>query len=212
MRVVSRPCRTSAYRRLNSVSALIPTNFPGGLRQRVMIALATLNNPSLLIADEPTTALDSTIQAQILDLLKSRIGERGMILVTHDLGVAAEICDRIVVMKRGEFIESGECAELLARPQHEYTKSLVRAVPSFRRRTWFHAVPLPRWRIDRCLRQNAPRDVQDERPGPARGKRRRYILESWRNRGAGRRIRSGKSTLISALVGHTPANARFGIF
>ena len=110
-----------------------PHELSGGLRQRCMIALATLNNPSLLIADEPTTALDSTIQSQILDFLKSRIGERGMILVTHDLGVAAEICDRIVVMQRGEFVESGACSELLTRPRHEYTKSLIRAVPSFRR-------------------------------------------------------------------------------
>ncbi len=110
-----------------------PHELSGGLRQRVMIAMATLNDPPLLVADEPTTALDATIQAQILDLLRQRIDQRGIILVTHDLGVAAEICDRIAVMQRGQFVETGPCVEVLSRPQHEYTKKLIRSVPSFRR-------------------------------------------------------------------------------
>ena len=183
-----------------------PHELSGGLRQRVMIALATLNNPSLLIADEPTTALDSTIQAQILDLLKNRIGERCMILVTHDLGVAAEICDRIVVMKRGEFIESGECAELLARPQHEYTKSLIRAVPSFRRpyvvpRSSFTAVedrPLLEGKTLRVTFKTKGQDlhaVNGVDISLSRGETVGLVGESG----------SGKSTLISALMGiHRP--------
>lgn len=109
-----------------------PHELSGGQRQRAMIALAVANNPRLLIADEPTTALDPTIQAQILQLfqqLKSDNPDMGLIFVTHDLAVVAEIADRVVVMYAGEVVESGPVAELFARPRHPYTAALIASVP-----------------------------------------------------------------------------------
>ncbi|HYP22071.1 MAG TPA: ABC transporter ATP-binding protein [Actinomycetota bacterium] len=108
-----------------------PHQFSGGMRQRVMIAMAIACRPKILIADEPTTALDVTIQAQILDLLRHLVEEENMalILITHDLGVVAGICDRTNVMYAGEFIETAPTAELFARPRHPYTLGLLRSVP-----------------------------------------------------------------------------------
>ena len=108
-----------------------PHQFSGGMRQRVMIAMALALKPKLLIADEPTTALDVTIQGQILDLIKTLQEEEGMavLFITHDMGVVAEIADRTLVMYRGEGVESGETAELFLRPQHPYTCALLAAVP-----------------------------------------------------------------------------------
>jgi peptide/nickel transport system ATP-binding protein len=108
-----------------------PHELSGGLRQRVMIAIALACNPSLLIADEPTTALDVTIQAQILDLmrdLKRRVGA-AIMLITHDLGVVAEMAERVVVMYAGRKVEEATAAELFARPRHPYTQGLLAAVP-----------------------------------------------------------------------------------
>ncbi|WP_169085719.1 ABC transporter ATP-binding protein [Paenibacillus sp. PL91] len=111
-----------------------PHQLSGGMRQRVMIAMAMSCNPKLLIADEPTTALDVTIQAQILDLMKRLKEEQdmGMLLITHDLGVVAELCDRVVVMYAGRVVEEASVHELFANPQHPYTKGLIQSVPKLR--------------------------------------------------------------------------------
>ncbi|MDW8443640.1 MAG: dipeptide/oligopeptide/nickel ABC transporter permease/ATP-binding protein [Acetobacteraceae bacterium] len=108
-----------------------PHEMSGGMRQRVMIAMAIANNPRLLIADEPTTALDVTVQAQILDLLAGLRRQTGMalVLITHNLGVVAEIADRVVVMYAGQVVEQGETKAVFARPMHPYTRALLAAVP-----------------------------------------------------------------------------------
>lgn len=108
-----------------------PHEYSGGMRQRAMIAMALACNPRLLIADEPTTALDVTIQAQILELMKDIQQKMGtsIILITHDLGVVAEVCDKVVVMYAGQVVETGTVRELFANPQHPYTKGLLKSVP-----------------------------------------------------------------------------------
>ncbi|HYN23947.1 MAG TPA: ABC transporter ATP-binding protein, partial [Pyrinomonadaceae bacterium] len=108
-----------------------PHQLSGGMRQRVMIAMALACNPKLLIADEPTTALDVTIQAQILELLDElrRSRELAVLLITHDLGVVAEVADRVAVMYTGKIVEESPVAELFARPRHPYTEGLLRSVP-----------------------------------------------------------------------------------
>ena len=111
--------------------AAYPHEFSGGMCQRVVIALALSGDPDLVIADEPTTALDVSIQKQILDLIKKLCRERdlGVILITHDIGVIAEIADRVVVMFRSRVVETGDVAQVIGAPRHDYTKSLIAAVP-----------------------------------------------------------------------------------
>jgi len=122
-----------------------PHQFSGGMRQRVMIAMALACEPKLLIADEPTTALDVTIQAQILDLLRQLVADRGtsMLLITHDLGVVAGTCERVHVMYAGTLVEAGSASELFATPRHPYTLGLLQSVPRLDtgRRQPLHPIP-----------------------------------------------------------------------
>jgi oligopeptide/dipeptide ABC transporter ATP-binding protein len=108
-----------------------PHQFSGGMRQRVMLALALSCDPQILVADEPTTALDVTVQAQILTLIKQLRDERGLavILITHDLGVVATVADRVSVMYAGRLVEEGSVAQVFREPQHPYTAGLIGSVP-----------------------------------------------------------------------------------
>ncbi|MFE7243108.1 ABC transporter ATP-binding protein [Streptomyces sp. NPDC057580] len=108
-----------------------PHEFSGGMRQRVLIAMALVCEPSVLIADEPTTALDVTIQAQVLDLLRRMRDELGLalVIITHNMGVVADICDRVAVMYAGHVVEQGGVDQLFARPSHPYTEGLLRSMP-----------------------------------------------------------------------------------
>ncbi|MCH4053672.1 MAG: ABC transporter ATP-binding protein [Atopobiaceae bacterium] len=108
-----------------------PHEFSGGMRQRVMIAMAIINHPALLIADEPTTALDVTIQAQILDIMKRLKGESGsLLMITHNLGIVAEVCEEVVVMYAGRAIERGTLAAIFDNPMHPYTRGLMASIPT----------------------------------------------------------------------------------
>lgn len=151
-----------------------PHQLSGGMRQRVMIAMAMSCDPEILIADEPTTALDVTIQAQILDLMKKLNKEQNtaILFITHDLGVVAEMCDRVIVMYAGQVVEKGTVREVLKDPKHPYTKGLIRSLPKIDENTQklysiAGTVPRPKkgrvgcrfaprceFAFDRCLEKN----------------------------------------------------------
>lgn len=145
-----------------------PHQFSGGMRQRVMIAIALANNPELLIADEPTTALDVTVQAQVFELLAELQAEMNMamILITHDLGVAAQVADRAVVMYSGRAVETGTVQELYDRSAHPYTLGLLGSIPSEHDPSQM-LVPIP----------GTPPDIWDSQSGCAFAPRCRFVQE-----------------------------------
>lgn len=177
VRILDRLGITNAASRLDSY----PHQFSGGMRQRVMMALALVMNPELLIADEPTTALDVTIQAQILDLIAELRRDMGLsvLLITHNLGVVYEVADRVAVMYAGEIVEVGLVQQIFANPQHPYTQGLLRSMPYLNdRQERLYVIPgrVPELRampsgcrfaarcsnrIDVCTQQH-PQLIQDE--------------------------------------------------
>jgi len=122
-----------------------PHQLSGGMRQRIMIAMALINTPKLLIADEPTTALDVTVQAQILELIADLQKEMGMsvVLITHDLGVIAEVCNEVAVMYAGRIVERASVYDIFANPRHAYTQSLLESIPRLdsKPKTLLKAIP-----------------------------------------------------------------------
>ncbi|WP_217588582.1 ABC transporter ATP-binding protein [Lentibacillus saliphilus] len=148
--------------RANDIVDEYPHQLSGGMRQRVMIAMAMSCRPDLLIADEPTTALDVTIQAQILDLMRqlNRDLNMAILLITHDLGVIAEICDRVVVMYAGQVVEEGTTREILKDPQQPYTKGLIRSLPDMKAKNQkLYSIPgtVPKPKVDMVGCRFAPR-------------------------------------------------------
>lgn len=127
-----------------------PHEFSGGMRQRVMIAMALACNPKIIIADEPTTALDVTIQAQILELMNDLRHKLGMsiIMITHDLGVVAQMCEKIAVMYAGHIVEYGTTDEIFYNPQHEYTKGLINSIPKLNAEEKERLVPIEGQPVD----------------------------------------------------------------
>ena len=177
-------CSTSwaSPTRANAPST-IPHEFSGGMRQRAMIAMAIANEPDVLIADEPTTALDVTIQAQVLDVLE-RIQERthsSMLLITHDLGVVAGIADRVMVMYAGRQVELGNVDQIFYEPRHPYTRGLLGSLPRS-----IAAAPANGWRASRASRRRWCSGPRAARSIPLPLRRRRRLCVSDRAGDAGR--------------------------
>ena len=168
-----------------------PHQFSGGMRQRVVIALALCCEPEVIIADEPTTALDVSIQAQILELLRKLCREEqvGMIIITHDMGVIADVTDRVAVLYRGKLVEEGATAKILGDPDHPYTRSLISAVPRpdiklkrFPLVTYIEDVKTPAQPLDIATHWlGQRRDFGGRGDGPlvdVRGLRMRFVLKN----------------------------------
>lgn len=122
--------------RPESIYHSYPHELSGGMRQRIVIAMALINNPKLIIADEPTTALDVTTQAQIINLLKDIMKKRSgaMLFISHDWGVISQVCDYVIVMYAGRIVEQGPIEKLINQPEHPYTRGLLRSIPDFRKK------------------------------------------------------------------------------
>ncbi len=183
-----------------------PFELSGGLRQRAMIAMALITRPSLLIADEPTTALDVTTQAQILDLIKELQAETGMsvLLITHDLGVVANVADDVVVMYRGRVMEAGSREDIFRNPQHDYLKALIRAVPRFAMAENERLTPIREVKSATLSRVHAP--TRTEPQGPilkAEGLTKCFTLRSRRFFGKPRMIRAVNEVDLALPVGKT---------
>jgi len=167
-----------------------PHEFSGGMRQRVMIAMALITQPDLLIADEPTTALDVTVQAQILDLIARLQRERGMavIWISHDLGVVAGFCRRVLVMYAGRVVESGRVEDIFARPLHPYNRALQRSIPALQGKgAELYTIP------------GLPPDVSKPLPACAFADRCEFALPA---------CRTGEMALLEVEPGHASACAR----
>ena len=185
----------SARERVNAY----PHQFSGGMRQRVMIAMAVSCEPKLLIADEPTTALDVTIQAQILDLMRRLRSELGtaVILITHDLGVVAGLCDRVAVMYAGHFVEQGPVTSIFDDPRHPYTLGLLRSIPRIDRERTASLTPI----------DGSPPDLVHPAPGCPFAPRCRFVAERcWAElptlveHAPGRRVRCWVDVRTGALL------------
>lgn len=188
-----------------------PHQLSGGQRQRVLIAMALAGEPRLLIADEPTTALDVTVQMQILELLQElqRRLKMAMIFISHDLGVVSKVASRLCVMKDGEVVEEGAADEVLRKPQHPYTLSLLRAIPSGRADSSAPTQTAPLLRADHL-------SVRFALPGPLFRRRRKLLavadiclqVHPGETLGVVGESGSGKSSLARALMGLAPASGR----
>jgi len=178
VKAVSSSCSGSSGFRSGTRYEAYPHEFSGGMRQRAMIAMAIANSPSLLIADEPSTALDVTIQAQVLEVLKNGAGgdERATILITHDLGIVAEMCERVLVMYAGKIVESGDVHTIFRSPRHPYTIGLMDSLPKLTEdEEWLRPIPgAPPSLINRpsgCSCPSALLPVAGPPPVPARKSR-----------------------------------------
>ncbi|WP_134497994.1 ABC transporter ATP-binding protein [Microvirga pakistanensis] len=183
-----------------------PFELSGGLRQRAMIAMALITRPALLIADEPTTALDVTTQAQILDLIKEIQAETGMsvLLITHDLGVVANIADEVVVMYRGRIMEAGSREEIFRQAQHPYLQALMRAVPRFAMAENERLTPIREVRSTALARAHAPERPQPQGPIlKAEGLTKCFALRSGRFFGKPRMVRAVNGVDLALPVGRT---------